>query len=38
VFRGRPLALLPAGVALSWLQVPRLLFPFTICLYRWQVR
>lgn len=37
VFRSPPLTTLPAGVALPWLKVPRVLYPFEICLYRWQV-
>ena len=27
----------PAGVGLSWLRVPRFLYPFEIRLYRWRL-
>ncbi len=37
IFRSAPLTGLPAGVALPWLKVPRVLYPFEICLYRWQM-
>lgn len=37
VFRGSPLTVIPAGVGLAWLRVPRALYPFKICLYRWRV-
>ena len=37
VFRGQLSKVIPAGVGLAWLRVPRALYPFQICLYRWRV-
>jgi SAM-dependent methyltransferase len=37
VFGADPLMFIPAGVGLSWLRVPRVLYPFKICLYRWRL-
>ncbi len=37
VFGGDPLTVIPVGVGLSWLRLPRVLYPFTICLYRWRL-
>jgi SAM-dependent methyltransferase len=37
VFRGNPLTVIPVGVGLSWLRLPRGLYPFKICMYRWRL-
>jgi SAM-dependent methyltransferase len=37
VFRGHLTRVIPAGVGLAWLRVPRVLYPFEICLYRWRL-
>jgi SAM-dependent methyltransferase len=37
IFRGRVWKIIPAGVGLTWLRVPRAVYPFEICLYRWRL-